>query len=751
MLSVAIPVSLPQAPAAEPSWIQWLWEATQTRGTLETLVAILVAMVCLIVWWRLSRLGDRIKNRSLLSDYFFGIEQALQGDLSGAEERLERVLAEDPENHYARMLLGNVYLLLKRPEKAHAQHLLLRDSFAVGGASNSLQLGMALLAAGRPREAAEAALSIGDGKTPSRDALEFAFRARLQAGDPIAAAEIASRILPLLARGENDAKLRRRESDGQLRSSIAIAFAQAGSARLTGGDRQGAAAFLQRATALGRGSSHVALLQARLDAVGQLPAVAAQRLLGCDTEALATTQTAAGSAVPERAHNWPQRLAHLWPEGRWRCSACGTSLLTEAGPCTRCGAEDKAKADEPLLFMPVQAPDRLADALEANAAHVRRACRQALEAEADSDDFHSARRAVLELGEQAVPELLDRATGRGQAATAAIDLLRDLGPKCTPALFAAAERREERRIFPDGGATANAVGRVVQGYGREALPHMRALFASAKSGSRKVLIDYFLGLADMTEFQAILERFPPVEILNRIAKADEAVLRRFLQAIQKGSFVADVLLADPMFERDVDVFRAIPGAAHPDALEGLLARRGPSRALLAEWIEVLAEEPVDGLASRQLVAAGVLAVDVLIAALVDEDRSESVRQRMSDLVARIGPACVDRLCDSFASEPSDGDDFLRATLVRMGDPAVEAICAAYTRPGLIGLMTIGYFGRGGHRRRQLVLTLRQLGTNRCRVALASLRAHELDADMQLAMEEALHHLGRKSAGGEDVR
>lgn len=733
-----------QGSAAESSWSQWLWAASQSQGVLESLVATVVVVALLIVWWRLSRLGERIRSRTFLNDYFLGIEQALQGDGEGAEARLERVLAADPENHYARMLLGNVQLLLGRPEKAHAQHLLLRDSFEVGGARNALCLGMALLAAGRPREAADAALAASDRDGPTREALEFAFRARLQSGDPVGAAELGGKLLP---QGRGGAA----GDDEALRDAIAAAFAEAGAARLASGDRAAALLLLKKAAGSGRRNSQVALLEARLHAADAPPGAAAQRLLGFVPAVAAGDVRAAratsATVAANRAAEWTQRVAPLWPEGRWRCGACRAPLAAEAGRCPRCGAEGRAKADEPLLFQPVAAPDRLADALEANATHLRRVCRQALEADAGSVEAEAARRAVLELGARVVPELLPRASGRGDVAERAIGLLRDLGPGCAGALFAAAEELEDRRLLPDGGANANAVGRVVQSYGRQALPQIRALFSSARASSRKALIDYLLGLADMDEFQAALERFSPVEILNRVAKADEDVLQRFLQAVPKGSFVADALLVDPMFERDVDVLRAIPGARDPAALEGLLVRRGPSRALLAALLDGLDDETLQEPALRLLAAAGMQALDALVAALVDHDRSVESRRRIAGLVVKLGAASVERLCANFGSEAADSDDALRQTIVRMGDAAVDAVAEAYARPGWIERVTIGFAGKGGHRRRQLCRALRELGTVKARAALAALRANEQDQDLQLALDEALHHLGAKGRGG----
>jgi tetratricopeptide (TPR) repeat protein len=174
---------------------------------------------------------------------------------------LLRVLQADPENHYARLLLGNVHLQRGHPEKAHAEHLLLRDAFAVRGGDNSLHLAKALLAAGQPTEAAAAAAEAAKERPNDPDAHELWFRCLLQQGDFDAAVEVGERLVVRAnssrhgTRSHHDAARQRMSS---LRNDVAHACCQAGAQHLWRGDRARAQALLRKAE----------LLAADLPAVG---------------------------------------------------------------------------------------------------------------------------------------------------------------------------------------------------------------------------------------------------------------------------------------------------------------------------------------------------------------------------------------------------------------------------------------------------------------------------------------------------
>jgi len=644
------PATATDSAAAGSGLAGWLAELAQRPGLLETLLAGLVVGVGLLIWLRLLRVVDNVRNRQAIKDYLLGVEQALAGDLAGAHKRLARVLEADPENHYARLLFGKVLAGRGEPAQAHKHHLYLQRAFAIESVENDLQLANALASVGRPVEAADAAERAIRAEPGHVLAVEFVFRMRLQAGDHEAAASVGRRLMALADK-----------ADSALRADVARAFSEVGQQRLHRGDLGGARSALSEARRLADQTPEVRLFEARVDAARDGAAAVARRLLASQAdgqEPQLPMPVGQQSLVPaETVKSALPALAPLLPEGRWRCNACGAGLVGAVARCPRCGAEGRAEVDEPALFVTVATPGYLVDAMEQNAAHVRRTVKSALQAE-DNSQRADARAVVLDLADKAVAELLAHACARHRAtAQAAVELLQQLGPATTPTLLAAAEALEDQRVLPLVGSQIAAVtGRVLQGFDREALTHVEALFASARPSSRKILIDYFLGLGDPVEFQVVLERFPPLEILHRLNKSDEPVLVRFVQAIPPEHFVAEVLLLEPTFYRDESVLAAISGAKHPEVLEQVLLHRGPSQTLTEALLAAVGDAELRAVALRLLHSFGVRVLDHVLAAFVDRDRDAALRAHLARLLAGFGPAAVERLCRSFGPEPTSLDD-----------------------------------------------------------------------------------------------
>lgn len=713
-------------------FLSWLAEVATRPGVLETVLALLICVVAVVVWLRLWRIVGTVRSRALLQDYLLGVEQALAGDLAGARKRLERVLQADPENHFARLCYGKVLAQQGEHAQAHKHHLYLRSAFAVRSVDNELQLARALAAVGRPRDAAEVAERAQAAEPRHAGLLEFLFRSQLQAGEFELATAAGRRWLQALPPNQREAAA----------GDFADAVAGLGLRRLQQRRLDEALTLLHESQRLRPSASTVQLLGARIEAARQGAAATAAALLPSGQNELPVPGAAPASGPQDLAH----RLRPLLPAGRWVCAACGARLPGARNQCPRCGAIDSAQVDEPKLFAALDAPAFAFDAIERNLAHVRRTVKSALEG---GDAATRARQEVLDLGQAAVPELLGQALARGEeVADRAVGLLRELGPGCTEALFQAAEAIEDQRLLPLlGTQLPTLVGRVVQGFDREALPYVEALFATARPRLRKVLIEYFLGLADPQEFQLVLERFPPLEILQALNKVDAPVLRRFLQALPPRHFVADVLLLQEAFYREDEVLAALRGAPNAAVLEEVLQRRGPSRLLVRELLLALADPELRPVARRLLHGFGTTVLDHMIAAFVDRERDAGARQELGTLLAELGPPAVDRLCASFGPEPAALDEDVQSVLAAMGEAAVDALAAAYARPGLLERVTVGLLRGGGNRRSQIVRALAAIGTARARNALRALRETESDPNLKLRLQQALHRIDESGAGG----
>lgn len=740
------PVILPrQGPTPEPGGVwQWLLEVGRQPGVVESLLALTLLAALVFVWWRLTRLITGARSRQALADYLLGVEQALHGDLKGAHRRLASVVQTDPQNHYARLLLGKVLAELGEPEAAHTQHLYLQKAFGIQSIENDLLLAQSLLGAGMATEAAEAAERVLQRAPDRASGWDFVYRARLQSGDFDAAAVAGRRLLDLLREGA---------ARSQLRADLARTFAQAGASKLHGGDRGGAFAALQAAERLDARAAGVPLLAARIAAASRGVEAAVRDLLTDSDDAPLLPATA--SRLPavvsgRRDAGLPLApLAGLVDPERWSCRACGLPLPNEVAECPRCRCQDPARLAEPDLVAAVGAPANTMDAIDVNDAHVQRLVRALLD---DEGQLRAEARAqLLDLRERAVEELLRQAWHRaGHEQEAVIDVLRAMGPSIAPALFAASDALEHTRLLPMGSRSPAAlVGRVVQGFDRSALPHVGPLFASARPEHRKILIDFFLGLADLQEFQIVLERFPPLEVLHRLNKADAHVLQRFLQAVPPGHFLADTLLLEPAFHREAVVLAAIPGAPRPEVLRNVLRRRGASRSLTDVLIEALDDAALADVAEQLLGDLGEPVLDHALGAYTDLERPASQRSRLAAAIRRIGPASVVRLAASFGPEPTAFDDELRSLLGAIGDVAVPLLQEAYGQAGWLERVSIGLISRHTNRRVQIVATLRELGSAPARAALATLLGSERDPNLRLRLQQALHDLGDVPGGGSD--
>lgn len=733
------PLPLPQEGTETGTFWSWIWQTAQEPGVMELLVFLPVLLITALILARALRMAREVVQRAALADYLLGVEQALSGDLPGANKRLERVLAQDPENHYARLLHGVVLADLGETAEAHKQHLYLQRAFQVQSTDNDLALARALLTVGRPQDAATAASRALGTEKESPAALRVLFRAQLAAGLPADAGTTGERLARLLPDQEQRGVRRR----------AAAALALAGTVHLRSGSRDEAGRLCSRALALAVDVPEVRRLQAGLEVVRLGTAQMLRQLTAgrSEPEAVNLPVPTAGHALVQvrepgdETSPGVRALTSLIPTSRWRCAACQGEVPGPRAVCPHCESEGQVHTLEPALFADVDSATLVMDDIDETRAHVRRLMQAAFDGDAE------AREDLLEMGDNAVEGLLAAAIKRGEEDDAAVGILQAMGPTIIPELFRAYEASADRPLLPlpsflGGRSTAGVVGRIVQGFGVAALPHFEGLLDTDNRDLRKITIDFFIGLADPREFQRILDRFPPMEVLHRLNKADHKALIRFLGKVEPDSFVAAGLLPDSAFFRDVELFEAIATADHPAELQRILQVRGSNRPLALLLIQHLGEGPLGDAARQILQHFGIQALDHMLAAFTDPDCPETVRKSLRGQIAHIGGPAVDKICACFGPRSSALDADLERLLLGIGTEATASLEKNYETGGLLE-----YLGgkRHNNRRERIIRVLAGIGSTAAHQALQDMRAREKDADLKLRLSQALHELERQGS------
>ncbi len=725
-------------------------DAFAAEPALVELVLLGFAGVCIyFLVGRVARLVADARSRRGVHDYLLGVEQALAHDARGAAQRLRRVLDEDPENRAARLLYGLVLADLGDPAEAHQQHLELHVGFDESSRRNDLALAENLIAVACPADAIEHAERAVD-KSPGRvDGLRVLFRAQLTAGVPSAAARTGRRLMALLPSGEERSRVRQ---------DVADALCLAGEVKLDADDVAGANQLLAEASGAEPDAQSVQRLRARLawrekgeamllsesseeaglgaESGGTVSSLAESRSL--PALSLQNEVSPYAVEVTEPARNAGlQLLTDLGSKAPYRCERCSGSLEVLRRRCSHCGAEDSVVAAEPDLLNRVDAPSHLVDAIEENDAHITRLLDRIGAADAMASEE------LEDIGARAVEQTLRRALAcdreSGVAESVYIEILQGMGAAVLPDLFAAYEGVGSRHARgSERSRVAQIVGRVVQGYDHEAVPVFEKLLGTDDPDLRKILIDYFLGLADPIAFDTVLEHFPPVEVIHRLNDAPLAILSAFVVKLESGSFLVEVVLPDPVFVRDEVLLDAVPEAAESATLIRILERRGFSRSMTRTAIERLAEPALQKTCHQLLDGYGREALEHQIASFVNLDEKLAVRAELADRFAREGSAVVGKLCDCFGTGASPVDEALLEVLVRIGsvDPLVEA----YSQGGLLEKFAQRFRQRHVHRRCMILRALGGIANEAARASLVSLRRQEKDKDLELRLSRAIHLL-----------
>jgi hypothetical protein len=392
----------------------------------------------------------------------------------------------------------------------------------------------------------------------------------------------------------------------------------------------------------------------------------------------------------------------------------------------------------------VESPSTVMDEVEENEAHVRRL----LEAlEGDGDVARDAQRALLELGENAVEEILLTGVRRSTAQAHVVEVLRDMGARILPALFAAYQSLKQRRLLGIPGlrlyrSPVDVVRQVVQGYGVDAKSWFEKLLGTEDRDLRKVVVDYYVSLGDQDEFNKVLDRFPPVEVIHRLNDAEATLLQPLLRTVVRGSFLAEGLLAHSTFHRDLDLLQTMRDADDPTILEQIMTRRGANRQITQALIHALDDDVLGAAAGRLLDGFGLAAMPEMIAEFADLDEPAAIRQNLAGRIAKTGGAhAVERLCDCLGPSRSALDEEILALLQRIGTPALAPLAEAYQRGGLLEKLGGSLVRRYTHRRTTILRAMQRIGGGTATLHLTRLKEQETDRDLELRIHQMLHELG----------
>ncbi len=679
-------LTLPESP-------RWFLALAEEPALVVLLLAGVGALITGAVLLRLRRAVRQARARGALEDWLLGAEEAMSGQLSSARERLQRVVAQDPENHGARILLAETLLDLNEPTAAHGHFVALTAAFAVASRRVEQGLVRALVDSGRVADAADR-LRAQPRAADDVAALRQRLAVELAAGLPMDAAQTGQR---LLARAQSPQDL----------AAARLAASRVPSPGVT--KRSGASAPRYAITVAPQGprAAHVAHAQG---SVAAAPRTAAEHAL--------QQLVAEAAATP------------------YLCASCRVALERSLARCPHCDSRNTARLREPGLQRALASVSAAADEIEENDAHVQRLLERTLTGDAD------ARRALIEAGAAAVGIVFARAVAYAVERASLTEILQAMGSGALSALFDAYERTRRGAGTGVAAAAPDIVGRVVQAYGPSALPAFEARLDTDDHDLRKIVVDYYLGLDDVEELQSVLERYPPVEVIQRLNATPAPRLQAWLTRVPERGLLAEVVLVNQMFLRDEDMLLAAAQAPSPEPLLTILLRRGASHDLATFAVDRLHDDDVAPVAERVLRQYGVAAADALLAGYLDLDRAPAARARARGLLVALGAGVVPQVCQCFGASPARLDDELVAVLVALGGQAVDPLGEAYRRRNLLERVGGRLVRRYNHPRNAIVKVLARIGGAVAQAALLALRAEESDANLKLRLDQALQVAAR---------
>lgn len=682
---------------------------------LEVTVIALAGFIALWMILRLRSSLTRLRGRKLLVQYLEGVEAGLSGDPEAAAELLSSVVQVDPENVGARLALGDALYRLRRPAEAHQQHMEAREVFDVGGPGVRLSVVRDLRAAGELAEAVDRLDEALEEHPRDYDLLEEAFELKTEAG-LFEGALAAGRVLFERQHGKD------------VRHRLAVTAARAGMVSLSRGDRRKAEALFRESLAYDP-ENHDAR-------TGRL-------LLAPDPDLRllpSKTDSERQDVVPWKDSPFPTIL-DFFPESI--CRVCSSPRPAAAPVCAVCGSGAGAVYAERMLPTAIEAPDESLDEIEENEQWFRHLAVRI------RDGDSSALLAIEEGGGKAFGPLLLVMLDEGDVAERLQDACIRVGSRFPDQLLAARDalKAEGRGMLHRLAGRADVdvpLGPVFRRLSSRALPSFRDLVRDGSRlgdrGLRSLVIDYFIGLADLQAFEDLASRYAPVEIVRKLNKVPaEELVPLFSLLPAEPSFLREAVLLDPALDQPAALVGAAMRAGTPalPRFRELFVQRGTDSGVFMELVRRLGNADEGACAESLLQHFRFDALQYLVQGFADPDTTAEAQMALARLLRDIGPSAVPELVRCFASTPSDLDNRTVELLASFGNAGVDDLEAAYRQQkGWLGKLGANLL-RGRHPRAQIARVLGRVRTPTARAALARLRDGESDAELRSLLKELL--------------
>lgn len=734
--------------AVERGFWRTVLDTLEDPTVLEIGAITLLVLALVLAFWSLRRNLRKLQGRRLLVKYLDGVQAQSAGDPELAAKLLHEVVEVDPENLGARLAYGEALSQLGRSAEAHEQHVEAQESFGASGPGIEIALIAQLRAAGEVHEALERAKRALEKFSKNEAILRLAWEVRSEAGLYEAALEVGR-------------KLSTRRSDPLLRAGLASVAVQAGMRCLARKDREGAERLFREA--LGYEPQH-AEAQSGLELLsGDARAALLPRALASSDAPLAlpvpdpsARARLVETAAPGGEAPGQRRLAAIlsfFPDAR--CANCGASRVAAEAMCGACGSVGPAIFGEDGLDEELEDPALAIDEIEENDRWFTRLA----DALRRGDD--SVHRALLEGGERAITPILRVAIA--SASNPELEaLLVQLGRLHPGALLEARDTLaiESKRVLeggrqllerasglPSRRSVDDVLAPVFLSLGEPARDAIAEVLAQptkiADRGVRGLVLDWFVGLADLDAFQELGRRFAPVEIVRRLNHTPADALVPLFETMPAGrSFLRDAILLDPALDRPRALVRAALRAGSRDAKalvrwRELFAARGPGQRVLGHLVSALRTPERAHDASTLLEGFKHEALEQMVSTFADPDVEPAQLEVLARLIQSTGQDGAEALVRCFSSSPSEADDRVIEVIASIGKPAISKLESAYRgKVGWLGAIGAKRF-LARHPRGCIARAIAAISHRSAHRALERLASWESEPDLASLLRELM--------------